>query len=120
VTGDCCTTPDCPAGQTCQANQCAAGCVDGDGDGYGQGSACQGADCDDGDAAVHPGATEDCGDGLDNDCDGQTDAADTEVCGEEPVLVGSCGCGGGGTAGSPLSLALGVGLGLFWKRRGRR
>ncbi|MFH1724808.1 MAG: LamG-like jellyroll fold domain-containing protein [Elusimicrobiota bacterium] len=52
-------------------------CVDGDGDGYGQegftsGCAFSGADCDDGDAAVHPGATEACN-GTDDDCDGFVD-----------------------------------------------
>jgi large repetitive protein len=41
--------------------------VDADGDGYGTDE-----DCDDGDAAVHPGAEEVC-DGVDNDCDDQVD-----------------------------------------------
>ncbi len=60
---------------------------DGDGDGYGASTlaivACTAptnfvaddSDCDDGDAANHPGATELC-DGEDNDCDGATDEAD--------------------------------------------
>ena len=43
--------------------------VDHDGDGY---SMAQG-DCDDTNPAVHPGAIEICGDGLDNDCDGVAD-----------------------------------------------
>jgi len=44
-------------------------CPDGDGDGY-QDASCGGRDCDDGDPTVHPGASETCGDGLDQDCDG--------------------------------------------------
>ena len=59
---------------------------DGDGDGFGQASITQAActapsgyvssstDCDDRDAAVHPGATEIC-DGVDNDCDGSIDGS---------------------------------------------
>lgn len=40
-----------------------------DQDGF-TGVAERGADCDDGDPAVHPGAEEACGDGVDADCDG--------------------------------------------------
>lgn len=47
--------------------------VDADADGFG--AAC---DCDDGDGAVNPGAAETCIDGIDNDCDGDTDAADAD------------------------------------------
>lgn len=47
--------------------------VDGDRDGYRAPEA--GADCDDGRAQVHPGATELCGNGLDDDCDGLEDCA---------------------------------------------
>lgn len=46
-------------------------CVDNDGDGYGQ-NCDLGQDCNDSSAAVHPGAMELC-DGIDNNCDGQTD-----------------------------------------------
>ncbi len=43
-------------------------CVDDDRDGY-----CQVDDCDDNNAQTFPGATERCGDNLDNNCDGQVD-----------------------------------------------
>src|SRR5436305_962588 len=60
---------------------------DGDGDGYGKtnsptttnspfpppGYAKLSGDCDDSKASVNPGATEICGDGIDNNCDGQID-----------------------------------------------
>lgn len=54
--------------------------TDTDADGYGttsitscdktKGLAAQDGDCDDEDAAIHPGAAEVCGDGIDNNCDG--------------------------------------------------
>jgi len=56
-------------------------CWDTDGDGY-KDETCGGSDCDDSDPAVNPGAVEGpagdptCSDGLDNDCDGDLDAAD--------------------------------------------
>ncbi len=58
--------------------------LDGDGDGFGDpffvGSVCapvgswveSSADCDDEDALVHPNATDDCYDGIDNDCSGSS------------------------------------------------
>ena len=62
--------------------------VDHDGDGF---SKCQG-DCNDSNAAIHPGAAEIC-DGLDNDCDGIVDGFATS-CG-----VGQCAAAGSCTAG---------------------
>ncbi|MBX2798403.1 MAG: right-handed parallel beta-helix repeat-containing protein [Myxococcales bacterium] len=62
-----------------------------DGDGFGDdatarrasvappGHTGQGGDCDDADAAVHPGAPEVCNDGVDDDCDGLADDADADV-----------------------------------------
>lgn len=57
-------------------------------------------DCDDGDATVNPGASEVCGDGIDNDCDGSIDNAggfaDTDADGYgDPDNPG--GCSGSGT-----------------------
>ena len=62
---------------------------DQDDDGY---DACD--DCDDMNAAVSPGVFELCADGIDNDCDGRTDAEDVEACppAGKPSETGSYSC----------------------------
>ncbi|HOX43190.1 MAG TPA: MYXO-CTERM sorting domain-containing protein [Myxococcota bacterium] len=71
--GDACSMQD-----SCANGRCSGVPADLDGDGY-LASACGGSDCDDGQAAVNPGAFEGpigsaaCQDGLDNDCDGSID-----------------------------------------------
>ena len=55
-----------------------------DGDGFPQPT-----DCDDTDAAIHPDATELCGDGVDRDCDGLAGCADDD-CSETFVCQEDC------------------------------
>lgn len=57
-----------------RANQ---NCPDADGDGF-KDKACYGRDCDDSDAAIKPGADENCDDGIDNDCDDKIDNEDPD------------------------------------------
>jgi hypothetical protein len=54
------------------AVQAPTACPDLDGDGYTD-AACGGTDCDDTNPNVHPGATEICGNGIDDDCNGVVD-----------------------------------------------
>ncbi len=61
---------DCVDGDAeCEFVECTEE-TDTDGDGYGTASGCEVKDCDDTNNAIFPGATEICGDEIDQDCDG--------------------------------------------------
>lgn len=82
-------------------------CSDGDGDGWGDPAspACSGAawDCDDGDPSLSPGLVEDCGNGLDDDCDGFVDAADTDCSAPPPAWGAAATAAAAVRSGSPGS-----------------
>ena len=110
-----------------------AACIDGDGDGYGGGvdpdfetlwgyaAECDGIDCDDTDALVHPGMIEstgmgNCANGKDDDCDGLTDGQDLPDCSTQPCKASIM-----PVSGSPVALYLIPALAmLFVIRRFRR
>ncbi len=92
--GGCSGCDEESAGTT--TNNAVQGCEDADEDGFEAGADCEAdqLDCDDDDAAVSPGAEEICGDGVDNNCDGQIDEdcqpcedGDVRECGSD---VGAC------------------------------
>ncbi len=58
-----------------------AACIDADGDGYGA-NCPSGPDCNDGSSGIHPGVVEACN-GVDDDCDGQTDEGNACASGVE-------------------------------------
>ncbi|MEJ2591910.1 MAG: putative metal-binding motif-containing protein, partial [Candidatus Thiodiazotropha sp.] len=66
---------------------CQADCTDVDGDGFSpDGGNCGPMDCNDSDPAVNPAALENCGDGIDNNCNGRLDGSDG-VC-QDPQVNG--------------------------------
>ena len=72
-------------------------------------------DCDDGDAAVWPGADEICGDDVDQDCDGAEDTGEDPDCYDPSA----CACETS-VAASPAATPLAVGFVLGLARRRRR
>ncbi|MBU0756497.1 MAG: right-handed parallel beta-helix repeat-containing protein [Nanoarchaeota archaeon] len=85
-----CGDGSCDAGEDCNncrqdCGACQPQCIDNDNDGYGStaSSACQRPeqDCDDSNAAIHPGGTEICDNNVDEDCNGVKEqcASDSSV-----------------------------------------
>jgi len=68
-----CGTAGNPAPGNNPAMECQIGPVDGDGDGWDEDS-----DCNDANAAINPGASENCNNGVDDDCDGYVDSNDAD------------------------------------------
>jgi hypothetical protein len=79
------------------------GCVDDDGDGYGEGAECLAPDCDDTNEDVNEGATERCN-SIDDDCDGTTDDGFTD-------LGAACTAGDGECAAAGVRVCTGDGSG---------
>lgn len=83
----------------------AADCVDNDGDGYGNPASADCTqpqlDCNDSDASINPGATEDCN-GVDDNCDGNVDESFPEE-GDACTVGDPLGCSAGDEGGCCLT-----------------
>ncbi len=93
--------------------------ADEDGDGV---RGCDG-DCDDRNVYVFPGAEVQCGDGLDNDCDGDSDEVECDEVGrvdsneDRDGGDGGCNCHSGGGSGGWLAVLGALGLVMRSRRR---
>jgi hypothetical protein len=98
---------DCDGKVDLADSQCCA-CIDNDGDGYGESSCLDCAfpqrDCDDAKPKVNPGMAENCGNGIDDDCDGLIDYDDSAEC----VQPTACTAAEASEFGSSSSVASGI------------
>ena len=91
-------TDACPTVKGRAANGCPL--PDEDGDGY-DSIAAGGNDCDDGNSAIHPGATDVPGDGIDQNCDGRDSPTDADGDGYASIAYGGTDCNDGNAAIHP-------------------
>lgn len=104
----------CLPNQPCINGDCFVNCQDPDGDGYGNGEGCWGADCDEDNVNINEGAVEICENGADEDCDGvdapcecdpvlQNCGSDELKCGLEPGPNFACQPNGAIAEGQPCA-----------------
>ncbi|MFH1238355.1 MAG: choice-of-anchor Q domain-containing protein, partial [archaeon] len=127
-TNSCSNYQDCTSlSGTCSSGNCCSGtcteiillnCTDSDGDGYNQSqTGCGIADCNDLNSLIYPGATEVCGNGVDEDCSGsdlECSVNESEEEEEIPVVVDSGSSGGGSSGGGSSSTPECVLTNAFW------
>jgi len=125
LAADCISTEKCIVGiVTCNYDaSCPTTCPDNDGDTY-EDDSCGGNDCDDGNASVHPGATEHCDNNVDDDCVGGDATCPPEPDGDGGGGGGDDVCGCMVQAGAPWSHSALAGgfylaplLATLWLRR---
>ncbi|MFH1238329.1 MAG: MopE-related protein [archaeon] len=125
-TNSCSSYQDCISlSGTCSSGNCCSGtcteivilnCTDSDGDGFNESQVgCGVVDCNDLNLSINPGATEVCGNGVDEDCSGSDlECPVNESEEEEEVPVVDGGSSGGGSSGGSSSTPECVFTNAFW------
>jgi hypothetical protein len=104
----CNATPGAPQNETCNwIDDDCDGEIDEDFDLDNDGYTTCGGDCNDTNASINPGMPEDCGDGVDNDCNGDIDGADSACAPGAPKKPKKSSSSSGGSSSSFSSPSLG-------------